>query len=87
MFDTSSFYMLVLNRLRNTVPPWEEVGVSLWQQQAQAYGVGSCSSDALIALFKLIHSKSLSAMADYWVNKHEKLCHWPKCEPKATCLS
>lgn len=48
---------------------------------------GGWSSDALRAVFTLIHSKSLSAMADYWVNKHEKLCHWPKFEPEATCLS
>jgi hypothetical protein len=48
---------------------------------------GSCSSNAVIAVFKLIFSKSLCAMADYWVNKHEKLCHWPKIEPEATCLS
>lgn len=26
-------------------------------------------------------------MADYWVNKHEKHCHWPKFEPEAACLS
>lgn len=39
-------------------PPWVEVGASPWQQQAQTYGVGGCSSNALIAVFKLIHSKS-----------------------------
>lgn len=35
-----------------------------------------CSSNAVMAVFKLSCAQSLSAMADYWVNKHEKLCHW-----------
>lgn len=86
----AAFACWCLDRLRSPVPASVEQGSFLWEQQAQTHGWGGggdCSPHSVIAVFRLSCSKSLSAMADDWVNKHEKLCHWPTFEPEAACLS